>query len=161
MVTAVMRIDVTGGGTGTDDVSRDDGLPNALVTLNYVGTGGATFLWRFWDYQGDQTVPTISNDTTSTATFNAAPAVLRRIGFCPLTTAASSATLTAGAASLRWPLNIDFTITVQAAGWGAVVGSQGWTGSVHGPGWSASASRDGWSAETERPGWAAITRRPA
>jgi hypothetical protein len=65
-----MRIDQATVGTGTDDTSRVDGVPNQLVTLNWVGTGSpVSYLWQFWDYAGDQTVPTISNATTATATF--------------------------------------------------------------------------------------------
>lgn len=70
MATAVMRIDVATVGTGTDDTSRQDGVPNQVVTLNWVGTGSpVSYLWRFWDYQGDQSLPTINNSTTAVATF--------------------------------------------------------------------------------------------
>jgi hypothetical protein len=68
MATSLMRIDVATVGTGTNDTSRSDGVPNQLVTLNYVGTGGATFLWRFWDVVGGST-PSITNAATSVATF--------------------------------------------------------------------------------------------
>ena len=69
MVTALFKIDVATLSAGVSDTSRIDGVPNQLVTLTYTGAGASAYAWRFWDYQGAQTVPTITNDTTSVATF--------------------------------------------------------------------------------------------
>jgi hypothetical protein len=70
MATAVMRIDQATLSAGTDDTSRIDGVPNQTVTLNWVGTGTpSSYLWRFFDYVGAFSVPTISNSSSAVATF--------------------------------------------------------------------------------------------
>ena len=71
----------------------------------------------------------------------------------------TSATLTAGAASLRWPLDIGFDITITANSWRARLRKEDWHEHAQQRGWNAHLDGNGWTAETQPGGFAAAGKR--